>query len=123
MGAGGTILRGGVTSPSSSIFAVNMGTGANLCTRFIVGTENAELKPPSGHLFGAVCIITTGQRRPADRTVTDQELRALRLEEEQLERLRMLVEPEYWPRIYAMLKRVRDEIKKKEESQSTGEAA
>lgn len=55
--------------------------------------------------------------------MTDQELRALRLEEEQLERLRMLVEPEYWPRIYAMLKRVRDEIKKKEESQSTGEAA
>ncbi len=53
----------------------------------------------------------------------DQELRALRLEEEQLERLRLLVEPEYWPRIYAMLKRVRDEIKKEEDSRSTGEAA
>ena len=53
----------------------------------------------------------------------NQELRTLRLEEEQLERLRMLVEPEYWPRIYAMLKRVRDEIKKEENSRSTGEAA
>lgn len=52
-----------------------------------------------------------------------QELKALRLEEEQLERLRLLVEPEYWPRIYAMLKRVRDEIKREEHSQSTDEAA
>jgi hypothetical protein len=54
--------------------------------------------------------------------VNDQELIALRLEEEQLERLRLLVEPEYWPRIYAMLKRVRDDIKKGEEA-SKGEAA
>lgn len=53
----------------------------------------------------------------------DQELRALRLEEEQLERLRLLVEPEYWPRIYAMLKRVREEIKKEENSHTKGEAA
>lgn len=53
--------------------------------------------------------------------MNDQELRALRLEEEQLERLRLLVEPEYWPRIYAMLKRVRDEIKKEEDSR--GQAA
>ena len=55
--------------------------------------------------------------------MNDQELRALKLEEEQLERLRLLVEPEYWPRIYAMLKRIRDEIKKEEDSHSAGEAA
>ncbi len=54
--------------------------------------------------------------------MNEDELRALRLQEEQLERLRLLVEPEYWPRIYAMLKRVREEIKKEEES-SKGEAA
>ena len=55
--------------------------------------------------------------------MNDQELRALRLEEDQLERLRLLVEPEYWPRIYAMLKRVRDEIKKEEASRTRDEAA
>lgn len=54
--------------------------------------------------------------------MNDQELKALRLEEEQLERLRLLVEPDYWPRIYAMLKRVREEIKKGEEA-TKGEAA
>lgn len=54
--------------------------------------------------------------------MNDQELRALKEEEKQLERLRLLVEPEYWPRIYAMLRRVRDEIKK-EESSRNGEAA
>ena len=52
----------------------------------------------------------------ADSTVNDQELRALKEQEEQLEQLRLLVEPEYWPRIYAMLKRVRDEIRKNEDS-------
>ncbi|MDT8067469.1 MAG: hypothetical protein ROO76_04815 [Terriglobia bacterium] len=45
-----------------------------------------------------------------------QELKALSEQEEQLERLRLLVEPEYWPRIYAMLRRVRDEIRKGEDS-------
>jgi hypothetical protein len=55
--------------------------------------------------------------------LNDQELRALKLEEEQLEHLRLLVQPEYWPRIYAMLKRVREEIRKEEDSHSTGEVA
>jgi hypothetical protein len=58
-------------------------------------------------------------------TVDDRDLRALREQEEQLEKLRLLVEPEYWPRIYAMLKRVRDEIRKEEDSgnEKTGKAA
>jgi hypothetical protein len=60
---------------------------------------------------------------PWNRTLKDQELRALKLEEEQLERLRLLVEPEYWPRIYAMLKRIREEIRKEEDSQRTDQAA
>ncbi len=86
--------------------------------------ENAELKRFSGHPFPLLyASLQSGNGDRRNWIVDDQELRALRLEEEQLERLRLLVEPEYWPRIYAMLKRVRDEIKKEENSRSAGEAA
>jgi len=43
-----------------------------------------------------------------------EELKALEAEEQELERLRGLVRPEYWPRIYELLKQVREQIKKLE---------
>ncbi len=47
----------------------------------------------------------------SDRQVRIEQLQS---EEMDLERLRLLVRPEHWPRIYAMLKRIREEIKREE---------
>ena len=41
----------------------------------------------------------------------DNELEDLKKEEESLERMRAIVSPEYWPRVYAMLQKIRDRIK------------
>ncbi len=41
-------------------------------------------------------------------------LQSLEREEQDLERLRSMVAPEYWPRIYAMLRRVREALKEAE---------
>ena len=40
-----------------------------------------------------------------------QQLKALEQEEQELERLRAILAPDYWPRVYAMLDRVRREIR------------
>ncbi len=45
-------------------------------------------------------------------------LQALRREEQELERLRWLLSPEYWPRIYSVLARVRNEMKQAEQHDS-----
>lgn len=44
-----------------------------------------------------------------------EKLESLRREEQELERLRWLLSPEYWPRIYAVLARVREELKQAEQ--------
>ncbi len=44
----------------------------------------------------------------------DEFLSSLQQQEQELERLRLLVSPEHWPRIYAMLRRVREEIRREE---------
>lgn len=41
----------------------------------------------------------------------EQQLKALVEEERDLERLRAILAPDYWPRVYAMLDRVRKEIR------------
>ncbi len=46
-------------------------------------------------------------------------LNLLEAEEKELEQLRMLVDPVRWPRIYAMLKRIREQINR-EEANSDG---
>lgn len=40
-----------------------------------------------------------------------QHLKALQQEERELDRLRAILAPDYWPRIYVMLDRVRKEIR------------
>lgn len=47
--------------------------------------------------------------------MSDERLEALRREEEELEHLRWLLSPDYWPRIYSVLARVREEIKEAEQ--------
>lgn len=48
--------------------------------------------------------------------MNDERLRHLQQDELELERLREMVSPEYWPRIYAMLQRIREELKQVENS-------
>jgi hypothetical protein len=44
------------------------------------------------------------------------ELEALKKEEEMLEKMRTMVSPDHWPRLYVMLARVRERIRKIESS-------
>ncbi len=53
----------------------------------------------------------------------EQRLELLRSQEKDLEQLRKLVRPEYWPRIYAMLRRIREEIKREEADDGTRDRA
>ncbi len=39
------------------------------------------------------------------------QLKALEQEERELEKLRAILTPDYWPRVYAMLDRIRKEIR------------
>jgi hypothetical protein len=48
-----------------------------------------------------------------------EELKALVAQEQELEQLRALLSPEHWPRIYELLKRVREKIRELELSKST----
>ncbi len=48
--------------------------------------------------------------------MNDERRRHLQEDELELERLRAMVSPEYWPRIYAMLQRIREELKRVEDS-------
>ncbi len=48
----------------------------------------------------------------------ESKLELLRREEQELERLRSLLSPEHWPRIYSLLARVRQEIKEAEKKDS-----
>lgn len=41
----------------------------------------------------------------------EQQLKALEQEERELEKLRAILTPDYWPRVYAMLYRIRKEIR------------
>jgi hypothetical protein len=59
-------------------------------------------------------------------TQLDDELEGLRKEEQALEKMRSMVAPEHWPRIYAMLKRIRERmrlIEKANADSSKGTAA
>lgn len=49
-------------------------------------------------------------------TRLDDELEALKQEEQTLEKMRALVAPGHWPRIYAMLKRIRERMRQLEKS-------
>lgn len=53
----------------------------------------------------------------------EDRLEALLREEQELERLRWLLSAEYWPRIYSMLARVREEMKQAEQTASPRKAA
>lgn len=53
----------------------------------------------------------------------ESKLEVLRREEQELERLRWLLSPEYWPRVYSMLARVREEIKEAEKQSSPPKVA
>ncbi len=55
--------------------------------------------------------------------IYDEKLEALRREEEELERLRWLISPEHWPRVYAVLARVREEIRQVEQQISNRKTA
>jgi hypothetical protein len=44
----------------------------------------------------------------------DEQMTALREQEQELEHLRALLRPEHWPRIYELLRRVREEIRRLE---------
>ncbi len=52
-----------------------------------------------------------------------EKLEALRREDEDLERLRWLLSPEHWPRVYAVLARVREEIRQVEQQISNHKTA
>lgn len=39
------------------------------------------------------------------------QIKALQEQEQELERLRALLRPQYWPRIYELLKRVREQLR------------
>ncbi len=52
-----------------------------------------------------------------------RQLKALEQEERELDRLRAILSPDYWPRIYAMLDRVRKEIRDVEKYLNTNRAA
>jgi hypothetical protein len=58
----------------------------------------------------------TGPQEFLKRQALKEELQTLEQEERELERLRAILSPDYWPRIYAMLDRVRKEIRDVEES-------
>ena len=49
-------------------------------------------------------------------TQLDDELEALKKEEQTLEKMRAMVAPGHWPRIYAMLKRIRERMRELEKS-------
>ncbi|MDT8066761.1 MAG: hypothetical protein ROO76_01210 [Terriglobia bacterium] len=54
-----------------------------------------------------------------EREALKKEVQALEQQEQELERLRAMLAPEYWPRIYAMLDRIRKEIRDAEQSLGT----
>jgi hypothetical protein len=47
-------------------------------------------------------------------TQSEEELESLRKEENTLEKMRTMVAPEHWPRIYTMLRRIRERMQKLE---------
>lgn len=47
---------------------------------------------------------------------SDEQMAALKEQEQELEHLRALSRPEHWPRIYELLRRVREEIRRLEAS-------
>ena len=56
-------------------------------------------------------------------TQLDEELESLRKEENTLEKMRTIVAPEHWPRIYTMLRRIRERMQKLEKSESSKQDA
>ncbi len=65
------------------------------------------------HFFYKGCRVSVEKNRDM--------LAELQAEELELEQLRMVVDPGLWPRIYAMLKRVREEMRKAEDPQRNSE--
>lgn len=56
-------------------------------------------------------------------TQSDEELESLKKEENTLEKLRTMVAPEHWPRIYTMLRRIRERMQKLERADSSKQNA
>jgi hypothetical protein len=54
---------------------------------------------------------------------SDEELESLKKEENTLEKMRTMVAPEHWPRIYIMLRRIRERMQKLEKSDSSKQKA
>ncbi len=50
------------------------------------------------------------------REALKKEVQALERQDQELETMRAILAPDYWPRIYAMLDRIRKEIRDAEES-------
>jgi hypothetical protein len=49
----------------------------------------------------------------------EDELESLRKEEQTLEKMRAMVAPEHWPRIYAMLRKIRERMQQLEHPDET----
>ena len=54
---------------------------------------------------------------------SDEELESLKKEENTLEKMRTMVGPEHWPRIYTMLRRIRERMQKLEKADSSKQNA
>lgn len=58
----------------------------------------------------------TGPQEFLKREALRTQLQALEQEEREVERLRAILSPDYWPRLYAILDRIRREMRDTEES-------
>jgi hypothetical protein len=56
-------------------------------------------------------------------TQLEQELESLKREENMLEKMRAMVAPEHWPRIYTMLRRIRERMQKLENADPSKQKA
>jgi hypothetical protein len=56
-------------------------------------------------------------------TQLEEELESLKKEENTLEKMRTMVAPEHWPRIYTMLRRIRERMQKLEKADSSNQNA
>jgi hypothetical protein len=75
---------------------------------------------PQGRL-SAVILATSTPTDPKTGAYLEpkEQLKVLLEQEQELEELRALLRPQYWPRLYEMLKRVREQIRELESSISS----
>lgn len=72
---------------------------------------NSIHRHPEHHVALRFCIKASWEIFGAELNSQDTELEQLKKDEESLERMRAIVSPEYWPRVYAMLQKIRDRIR------------